>query len=159
MKEKCLIICIVCVFFGIFLSCTTSPVREKNTLFIMVYDYESNEVNGVEIYLNGKKCGQTDIYGRFILPISKNTSGDLVFKKDRYEIIKVILEDSTREFLYIKMGSAYYYAQMSEKLLDQKKYDEALKNIEKALIIEARKDYEYLKSVIVGERKRWEKIK
>lgn len=152
MKQNYLaVLMVVCIVLGIFLSCKTTSMSDKNTFFIMVYDYESNEVNDVEIYLNEKKCGQTDIYGRFILALTKETSGVLVFKKDRYETISVKLEDTGRDFLYVKIGSSYYYAQMSEKLLDEKKHKEALEHIEKALAIENRKDYEFLKNVIVGE--------
>lgn len=132
----------------IFLGCKSNSSIKENMIFIMVYDYESKEVGNVEIFSNGEKIGETDIYGRFILPFKKNYK-ELVFKKDKYE--QIIVNLTEREFLYIKIGSSKYYAQMSESLLDKKDYSKAKEYIKKAIDIEKRADYEYLLRIIEKE--------
>lgn len=132
----------------IFLGCKSNSSIKENMIFIMVYDYESKEVGNVEIFSNGEKIGETDIYGRFILPLKKNYK-ELVFKKDKYE--QIIVNLTEREFLYIKIGSSKYYAQMSESLLDKKDYSKAKEYIKKAIDIEKRADYEYLLRIIEKE--------
>ena len=132
----------------IFLGCKSNSSIKENMIFIMVYDYESKEVGNVEIFSNGEKIGETDIYGRFILPLKKNYK-ELVFKKDKYE--QIIVNLTEREFLYIKIGSSKYYAQMSESLLDKKDFSKANEYIKKAIDIEKRADYEYLLRIIEKE--------
>ena len=46
------------------------------------------------------------------------------------------------------MGESFFYFEEAEKQFDSKNYDYALKNIKKALTIEKRKDYEYMKNLI-----------
>lgn len=138
------------LFLVIFQSCKTMKTEKDNMLFIMVYDFESKEINDVEIYINDEKIGKTDIYGRYILQ-KKNNYKNIVFKKKSYEEIKIDINEKKEEFLYIKMGSAKYYAQMSEQLYDKNEFENAQKYIQKALQIEDRKDYRYLESLINKE--------
>ncbi len=143
-KQMLFLIFLGCIFVG----CKSNTSIKENMIFIMVYDYESKEIGGVQIFSNGEKLGETDIYGRYILPLKKKYK-ELEFIKDKYEKIKVDITE--REFLYIKIGSSKYYAQMSESLLDKKDYSKAKEYIKKAIDIEKRADYEYLLKIIEKE--------
>ena len=148
MNIKRISLFIIFCLITIFVSCKSNSVEKENMIFIMVYDYDSKEVNDVEIYVDSKCIGRTDIYGRFILP-KEDTYKELILKKLNYEDIKVIINEDINQFLYIKMGSASYYAHMSEKFLDQKEYQKANDFIKKALTINDRKDYRLLEKIIL----------
>ena len=140
MSKIKVIVFLILIFLTCFQSCRSTQGVNENVIYIMVYDFESKEINGVEIFADNKKIGETDIYGRFIFPMSEKIN-EIIFRKINYEEIKVDVNENREEFLYIKMGSSKYYAQMSEKFFD----------IQKALEIEERKDYLYLQSLIQKE--------
>lgn len=150
MNKIKVIVFLILIFLTFFQSCKSTQNINENVIYIMVYDFESKEINGVEIFVDNKKVGETDIYGRFIIPVDEKLN-EIVFRKKNYEEIKVDINENREEFLYIKMGSSKYYAQMSEKYFDNKEYSEAKKYIKKALEIEERKDYLYLQSLIQKE--------
>lgn len=150
MNKIKVIVFLILIFLTCFQSCKSTQNINENVIYIMVYDFESKEINGVEIFVDNKKVGETDIYGRFIIPVDEKLN-EIVFRKKNYEEIKVDINENREEFLYIKMGSSKYYAQMSEKYFDNKEYNEAKEYIKKALEIEERKDYLYLQSLIQKE--------
>lgn len=150
MNKIKVIVFLILIFLTCFQSCRSTQGVNENVIYIMVYDFESKEINGVEIFADNKKIGETDIYGRFIFPMNEKIN-EIIFRKINYEEIKVDVNENREEFLYIKMGSSKYYAQMSEKFFDNKEYNEAKKYIQKALEIEERKDYLYLQSLIQKE--------
>jgi len=128
MNKIKVIVFLILIFSTCFQSCKSIKGVNENIIYVMVYDFESKELNGVEIFVHDKKIGETDIYGRFIFPMNEKIK-EIVFRKNNYEEITVDINENREEFLYIKMGSSKYYAQMSEKFFDNKEYNEAKKNI------------------------------
>ena len=149
MKQIIRLFLLISFSFMIF-SCKSLPDDSNDYIYIMVYDYENNALKDVHILLDDEDCGMTDIYGRYILKNSIEDKEKFVFFKQGYETIEIEIEGQKNRFLYIKMGSGIYYANQSEQCLDQKKYEQALKYIEKALTCENRSDYLYLKDVIIS---------
>ena len=59
-------ICILCCFYSLlFLACRTADSSKRwgkdVCMFIMIYDYENNAVNGVSVYKNNMLLGDSDI--------------------------------------------------------------------------------------------------
>lgn len=135
-------------------SCKTLPEKKIDSAYVMVYDYENSEIMNVSLYMDDEELGKTDIYGRFLFPVDDSEEHVIKAVKDGYETVeqKMLLKPGI--LIYFKLGSGSYYAKEAEKLLDAKRYESALSMINTALKIEERKDWQYLKSVIV---KRMEK--
>jgi len=133
----------------LFYSCKSIPNPNQEYMYVMIYDYYNNGVKNVSIYLDDKIIGRTDVYGRFSFPIKNdNSKHTLSLQKDNYEKITDTIFYTRNEVLYYKMGESFFYFEEAEKQFDSKNYDYALKNIKKALTIEKRKDYEYMKNLI-----------
>ncbi len=118
----------------------------------MVYDYENNALKDVQVIENGNVIGTTDIYGRYTYEKKDSGMVQVSFCKQGYEKIDVQIENQQNQVLYVKLGSGMYFAALSEDCFDEKKYDDALKYINKALKCEQRKDYEYLKNLILSRK-------
>ena len=151
MKKVTVSVFIAAIFSVCIFSCKTIPDAQKDYMYVMVYDYHNNGVKNVSIFVDDKKIGSTDVYGRFSFPIAdSDEEHKIILSKEKYETIEDAFFYVPNEVLYYKMGESFYYFENAELNFDSEKYDEALKNIEKALEIENRKDYEYLKSLIQG---------
>lgn len=139
------------LFFLTFItSCTSTPEKNIDSVFVMIYDYENSGVMDADIYIDGHKKGATDVYGRFIFPtpIDKKKEYKVEIEKKGYEktTLSTLLCDG--QVLYFKIGNASYYANYAEKLYDDGMTDKALEMIDKALSIQDREDYRYLQKVI-----------
>ena len=130
-------------------SCATSPEKKIDSVYVMVYDFDNNEVMNVSIFIDGKVVGKTDIYGRLMFPCVKEKLSVIKAEKEGYEKLENTTVLKAALVLYFKMGSSNYYATEAEKLLDENNLVDALKMIDKALEIQERKDYQYLKDVIL----------
>lgn len=139
----------LCLFF----SCTSTPEKKTDSVYVMVYDYGSSELMNASIFIDGKEIGKTDIYGRFMYPCDIEKEAVICVKKDGYESVETKAAIKPGTVLYFKIGSGSYYAERAEKLLDGNNLPDALKMIEKALQIEERKDWRYLWEIIIRERK------
>lgn len=130
-------------------SCKTLPENKIDSAYVMVYDYENSEVMNVSLYMDDEELGKTDIYGRFLFPVDDSEEHVIKAVKVGYETVeqKMLLKPGI--LIYFKLGSGSYYAKEAEKLLDAKRYESALSMINTALKIKERKDWQYLKSVIV----------
>lgn len=150
--KKCLrVLSMILVLVSI--SCKSTPKQEPIQVYVMVYDYENNALKGVTIFEDNKEIGQTDIYGRFTFEPKNTSEINLKFQKVGYEIVYINDSLNENQVLYVKMGNGKYYAELAEELLDKKEFESALIAINKALNCEQRKDYEYLKTIIIGENK------
>ena len=130
------------------LSCATTPEKKIDSVYVMVYDWDNSEVMDVSVFIDDKKIGKTDIYGRLSFPCGKEKECVLRAEKDGYEKVEMKTAVRAGQLIYFKMGSGAYYAEKAEKLLDENDAEKAEKLIEKALEIEDRKDWQYLKKVI-----------
>lgn len=135
-------------------SCKTLPENKIDSAYVMVYDYENSEVMNVTLYLDDKELGKTDIYGRFTFPVDDEKVHVIKAVKEGYEKVEQEMILKPGILIYFKLGSGKYYAKEAEKLLDENKYGKALSMINNALKIEERKDWKYMKEVII---KRMEK--
>lgn len=135
-------------------SCKTLSEKKIDSAYVMVYDYENSEVMNVSLYMDEEELGKTDVYGRFLFPVDDSEEHVIKAVKDGYETVeqKMLLKPGI--LIYFKLGSGSYYAKEAEKLLDAKRYESALSMINTALKIEERKDWQYLKSVIVKRMKK-----
>lgn len=130
-------------------SCASTPAKNIDSMYVMVYDYDSNEVMDVSILIDGKEAGKTDIYGRLMYPCDAEREALIRAEKIGYESVETKAVIKSGIVLYFKMGSGSDYAQKAEKLLDENNAKDAIKMIEKALNIEERKDWLFLRNVIL----------
>lgn len=154
MKRHRIFLKILTALFSLcLLSCASTPEKKIDSMYVMVYDYASSELMNASVIIDGKEIGKTDIYGRLMYPCEKEKEAAICVKKNGYETVetKTVIKPGT--VLYFKMGSGSYYAERAEKLLDRKNFSGALKMIDKALGIEERKDWQYLRKIIIRERK------
>lgn len=139
---------LVLSFFCLF-SCAGTPDKRTDSLYIMVYDFNNSELMNVSIYIDGKEIGKTDIYGRLMYPCENEKEVFIRAEKQSYETIEENTAVKPGIVIYIKMGNGSYYAQQAEKLLDENNLSSSLEVIDKALEINDRKDWRFLKSVII----------
>ncbi len=153
MKQTKLVLFIFTILFFI-TSCKSIPDKKINSFYLMVYDYESNCIMDVSVSIDGTQIGTTDIYGRIIYPAEKyndNKIHEIIISKQRYETVSMQTAIVPGQILYFKTGTGTYYAKTAEELFDANEKTEALKMINKALEIEDRKDWRFLKEIILGE--------
>lgn len=135
--------------FLCFFSCANTPQKKIDSIYVMVYDYYNSEVMNVTIYIDGEEVGKTDIYGRLMFPSYKYKECTVRAEKAGYEIIEMKTILSPGQLFYFRLGTAVYYAEKAEESLDKNDIDMACAMIDKALEIEDRKDWRFLKDVIV----------
>lgn len=139
---------------GLLISCASKPENKIDSVYIMIYDYDNNPVMDVSVMIDDKLLGNTDIYGRFSFPVEivKNNNEKnhaIKVKKEGFESGEMSAKLQAGEVLYFKIGTGLYYAERAEELLDKNDLDKALKMINHALEIEERKDWKYLKEIII----------
>ncbi len=136
----------------ILLSCASAPEKKIDSAYVMVYNYENSEVMGASVLVDGEQIGSTDIYGRFMFPIGKAENKNHVIRIEKEGHETVSMETSLRpgQLLYFRIGTGNYYATLAEEFLDKNEEGKAIKMIERALEIENRKDWRFLKDVILG---------
>jgi tetratricopeptide (TPR) repeat protein len=143
---------VTCTFFLLCLiGCKSTAIGKANRtdMYVMVYDYENTGIQGVALYINGKKQGETDVRGRFLLDLKEKTPYTIKVVKNGYE-------EQEREFLYdplyvlyFQIGNAPQFLQLAEDEVDKGFYENALGFLERSLSLEpARIDALYLKAII-----------
>lgn len=140
----------ILMLLSIMTSCKSSPKIESDYMYLMIYDYENNGIKDVSIFLDEKLLGQSDINGRFFIPIVKETENHTIkLQKKGYETITQKIKISANIVLYYKMASSSYYFSEAEKLFDQNDIDGAIKLIDKAIDIEGKDEFLFFKSIIL----------
>lgn len=147
-KIKTVLEVLAVALVSMLVSCASSPEKKIDSVYLMVYDYDNSEVMNVSVYVDGEVVGETDIYGRLMIPCDKQKEVIVRAEKKGYETIETKEAIKPGILLYFKMGSGSYYAEKAERFLDEKHPDDALRLINKALEIEERKDWAFLKEVI-----------
>lgn len=135
-----------------FISCASAPEKRIESAYIMAYDYENSEVKDVAVYIDDKEAGRTDVYGRLTFPVidKKEKQVIITLKKEGYETALTAATLKAGQVFYFKIGTAEHYAMSAEELLDKGKIPEAARMIDRALKIENRSDYRFLRDVIAG---------
>lgn len=142
---------ILLILFSLaFISCASRVENKIDCVYVMVYDFDSNPVMDAAVFIDEKLAGNTDIYGRFMFPSSKNVKGyhTVRIEKKGYERVLTQSILQSGEVLYFKTGSGSWYAQKAEELLDHNELLKAEKMIARALEIEKRKDWIFLSQII-----------
>lgn len=160
MKSFRILIFLILPIACIFVSCKSVPKNGKDYMYVMIYDYENKCVQNVSIFIDENLLGQSDINGRFFIPIKKEkTEHQIKLEKDGYEIIEEKIEFRADIVLYYKIASAFYYFTTAENCLDNNEIDLALDAIDKALNIEEKDEYLFLKSIILFEQNKIDSAK
>lgn len=151
MKNKLLALVFICCVF--FLGCKSIPNSKQDFMYSMVYDFENQGVKDVAFILDGKEIGKSDVYGRFLIPISRDRKiFHLDIKKEGYEILSDEIQFVPDLVLYYKIGNAKQYFFLAENFLDENKLDESEAAINKAISIEERDDFFLLKEIILAKK-------
>lgn len=132
-----------------FLSCASTPENKTDSVYVMVYDYKNSEIMNVSVLIDDVEIGKTDIYGRLVFPCDIEKEVLVRAQKDDYELVEMKTTIRPGMLLYFRMGNSSYYAESAEKELDKNNLQNALKMIDKALQIDNRQDWNYLKTIII----------
>jgi tetratricopeptide (TPR) repeat protein len=146
MRGALLSLCIVLV------SCQTGrPVKrssDDSIMYGMIYDYTSNPVSGVAVFLNSRKMVDSDIQGRFILNGVKKGAHTIKLVKKGYEELEELFQYEPLDVLYFKMSDTAQLVARAEMAMDDKHYAAAGQFIDRALKLEPRRqDILFLKAV------------
>lgn len=135
-----------CIFF----SCASSPEHKISSVYVMVYDYDSSGIMDVSVFIDGEEIGKTDIYGRLLFSADKlkETEHSIRAEKSGYESAEITSSVRPGQLLYFKMRTGSYYADLAEKLLDENEAQDAFAMICRALEIDGRTDWRFLKDII-----------
>jgi tetratricopeptide (TPR) repeat protein len=123
-------------------------VNDSGMMYAMVYDAENTPVNGVSVYINGKKYVESDIQGRFILEFKKDAEYIIQLTKKGYEDIEESFKYDPMNVLHFRMVNANHLMTFAETSLNEYAYGDAEKYLDRALTLEPRRiDALYLKSI------------
>lgn len=148
------------LIFLLFLACNSSKVKNENSVYVMIYDFENKPVKGTSFFLDGKLLGNSDINGRFIFELNDTEKHTILLKHDEYEPIEDTVVYEKFLVLYYKVGNVTQLLNLAEKELDLKKYEKAMEFINRAEKIDStREDVLYLKAVIYYKSKDYESAK
>lgn len=131
-------------------SCVLTPEKNIDSVYVMVYDLENNEVMNASISVDGELKGATDIYGRLIFTAEKEMQCTLRAEKEGYESAEINTGIRPGQLVYFRLGAGEYYARKAEQLLDGGDEQKALEMIDRAIEIHDRKDRQFLRNVILG---------
>ena len=135
----------------VFVSCrsTQDIVDKDRVMFGMIYDYDNSPVNMVTVLVDGTPIVQSDIQGRFVLPVKDAEQHTIELKKDGYEVVTLKTVYDPVRVLYFKMFTATQLLNKAETMLERKEYNEAKGYLERGLSIAPyRTDISYLLAVI-----------
>ena len=176
---------LICLFLAIVLlsSCSTvNKFKSKDTMYIMVYDYDNKPVQGMKFYIyegevenadyllqndpeslsnfNYSFKGESDVNGRFMLEIDTNDTKEHILKSEKYgyNTIYSKIVYSTTGVVYLKTGNVAQFLTKAEETIDSKDYISSLDYIEMAESIEKADDILYLKAVILKALNRTEQL-
>lgn len=156
-KFVVLLLVTVCTLNG----CKSTNGLDKDIMYSMVYDLENVAVQDVEFFLDDELIGKSDINGRFLIDCLKEGDKEnhhLRLVKYGYEELKDEIQFQNSMVLYYKIGSAEQYTKICEKALDERDFEKALNQIEKALLLEPTEERIYLKAIVLKKLNRMEEM-
>ncbi len=130
-------------------SCVLTPEKNIDSVYVMVYDLDNNEVMNAAISVDGEPKGTTDIYGRLIYTADGEKECTVRAEKEGYESAETVTCIRPGQLVYFRLGTGEWYAAKAEELLDGNDPGKALSMIDRALAIRNRKDWQFLKDVIL----------
>ena len=133
-------------------SCVLTPEKNIDSVYVMVYDMDNNEVMNAAISVDGEPKGTTDIYGRLIYTADGEKECTVRAEKVGYESAETVTCIRPGQLVYFRLGTGEWYAAKAEELLDGNDLEKALSMIDRALAIRDRKDWQFLRNVIQWSR-------
>src|SRR5574344_1605510 len=119
-----LILIIPCVL--ILQACRSTNNYDKNdVMYAMIYDYDNNEIQNVNIYVDGIHVGDSDVHGRFIFT-QRNNHFLVQLRKASYETLTAEINFDTLKVAYFKLANAEQLRNLSEESLEVRDYEQAL---------------------------------
>jgi hypothetical protein len=131
-------------------------IDKPDAMYAMMYDYDNNPVQEVQIYVNGTYAGESDVQGRFLFSGTPGTDLSVRLVKPSYEPVSVSIHFDPLKMAYFKMGNAEQFRKLSEDNLSVHEYSKALDFCQRAEHLESRRqDILYLKAVILNQLGRY----
>lgn len=154
-KKNLVAVCLISVV--LFSSCV-SEKKENFVLNGMIYNEKNEGVNGVKVFAGENEIAVSDLYGHFYIPYYPDDVEELCFRKKDYEVSYVPVEHSDQiQLVYVKLKSYERVFEECEKLMIEKKYNDAESRLEK-LLCEASENPEILFLLAAAEFKNGKKI-
>lgn len=138
----------------LFVSCTTTKnISKNNTMFVMIYDMESNPISGAELYINGKLQGTSDVQGRFLISSVKSGIVKVKIIKPNYSEIETEIMFDPMQVGYFKTGTANQYFNIAKENLSKGDLKKAEYYGNKALSLSpGRNDILFLIAIIFNKK-------
>jgi tetratricopeptide (TPR) repeat protein len=125
-------------------------IADNTGMYMMLYDYGNSAVQGAVLTVDGKKAGESDVEGHFMLLLPHKGRYELTVEKPGYELLHDTIWYDPARVLYLKLGNSGQFLDLAEQSLDTGSYDEALSYIGRSLALDpARQDALFLKSIIL----------
>lgn len=153
-KRKSTLFIILLIYFLV--SCATTKKvsdQNKNVMFAMIYDMESNPLSGAEIYINGELQGTSDVQGRFLFSDPKTDTVKIKITKPYYSEIETEIIFNPMQVGYFRTGTAGQYFNIAKESLSRGDIEKAEFYENKALELSPdRSDILYLESIILNKK-------
>ncbi len=127
-----------------------NPINPSEApLFGMIYDSESNPVNGAEVVLDGESKAHTDVNGRVLFNDVALGKHRIVIRNDGFETAKIELDFFNRDqVLYTTLISMQHILDELEASLEAEKYYKAQDLVSRAESVDPENvRFRYLKTV------------
>lgn len=163
MRVKFTVFLISTVFIGSFFAVSCSSVKSRpihdmdGIMYGMIYDFDNIAVSNVQVFVNDKKIGESDIHGRFILSSRKGGDYGITLKKPGYEDVNQTFSFDPMNVLYFKMINTTQLITLAEAALDTNSHNEALAFLDRAAEIgNSRCDILFLQAIILYQKAEYE---
>jgi hypothetical protein len=118
-------------------------------MYGMIYDFDNIAVNGVQVSVDDKKVGESDIQGRFILSSGKGGEHTISLHKEGYEAILQTFTFDPMNVLYFKMINTAQLVSQAESAIDISSYDAAMAYLDRAAVLgNNRSDILFLQAIV-----------
>lgn len=163
MRVKFIFLLIIAVSIGSFFAVSCSSVKSRpihdmdGIMYGMIYDFDNIAVGNVQVFVNDKKIGESDIQGRFILSSRKGGIYGITLRKAGYEDVNQTFSFDPMNVLYFKMINTSQLIQLAETALDTNSYNEALTFLDRAAVIgNSRCDILFLQAIVFYQKGEYE---
>ncbi|HHU37651.1 MAG TPA: hypothetical protein GXZ47_10575 [Treponema sp.] len=163
MRVKFIIFLILPVFIGSLFAASCSSVKSRpihdmdGIMYGMIYDFDNIAVTNVQVFVNEKKIGESDIQGRFILSSNKGGDYGITLKKAGYEDVHQTFSFDPMNVLYFKMINTAQLLTLAETALDINSFNEAFSFLDRAAVIgNNRCDILFLQTIVLYQKGEYE---
>lgn len=127
----------------------------------MLYDADNKAVPSCTVSIDGDTSVSSDVNGRYLFDFVQFGKHSLLFHKTGYEDVKVDIEFSSRtQVAYTRLISQTSLFDFSEKAIKDRKWDEALSDLDRADTIDKNEPTSsYLRAAIFYRLKRYDEAR